>query len=327
MKKLLLFIPVMMAGAAAYAQNDCGKNHPIYKFDNVGAAKTVTTLGSNPEFPFLRHHTTAQGVLSAMKSSENKRRYPRQMRELNTLLTQIGFDNGVQDVQLSSITAENVAPGTTGNMGDGHFGYHFVQMEGGSHKAWKVSSGNQCSITFFSACGNAFYPGSGAENATTFTGNKPACKDVAVNIPSESRDVTVPDAAEKQVTKKTYIYYAKESCGCFSRCNTCSVGDSYRSEYGSHAGNNNVEYSKPLLVKTEKVVVRVPQTYRVSTTGNGTATICDGKPTVVSADFMVEKENAYAGYKPEVKKEYIEVTRHEYRRALRNECDQCSSCR
>jgi hypothetical protein len=327
MKKLLFFIPVMMAGAAAYAQNDCSKNHPIYKFDNVGTAKTVRTLGSDPEFPFLRNHTTAQGVLAALKSSENKRRYPRQMRELNTLLTEAGFDNGVQDVKLSSITPYTVPAGTTGNMGNGHFGYNFVQMQGGSHKAWKLTSDNQCSITFFSACGNAFYPGSGAENATTFTGNKPACKDVAVNIASESREITVPDAAEKHITKKTYIYYTKASCGCFSRCNDCSVGSySYRSDYDRRTSGGS-ERSKPILVKTEDVVVRVPLTYKVSTTGDGTATICDGKPTEVRADITVEKENSYAGYKPEVKKEYIEVSRREYKRALYGQCDQCTSCR
>ncbi len=68
---LLLVGALLTAGSTAFAQNDCSKNHRIFNFDNTGSPKQVTTLGSNPEFPFLRNLSSPQQVLTAMKGNRN----------------------------------------------------------------------------------------------------------------------------------------------------------------------------------------------------------------------------------------------------------------
>src|ERR1700741_3619780 len=120
MKKLLIISVGLMMATGAYAQ--CSKNHPIFN-DKTSSPAPVHRLGSDPEFPFLRNLSTPQQVAAAMKSRENSKRYPRQMRELNTLLTQAGFSNGTQDVTASSVSSYRVMPGTTGNMGSGKLTY------------------------------------------------------------------------------------------------------------------------------------------------------------------------------------------------------------
>ena len=295
-------IPALMAATALFAQNNCTKDHPIYKTDNTSSPKAVYRLGSNPEFPFLQNLSTRQQVLAAMQSKENAKKYPRQMKELNKMLKEIGFSNGVQDVTLSAVSSYNVSPGTTGNMGDGHLNYSYSRLEGTKpHKAWKITSGEDCNVSFLAACGNAFYP-FGTESANAYSGYKPKCTDIPVSVSADAKKITVD--ATKLVTKKTYVYYKR---GC--ECENCKPG-------WSEAGYKDGLLSRPLLVKKEEV--NVPQTYKVTTGNTGTATICPGKPMEVNADIEVESENEYAGFKPAIKKEYVEVSRREYRIALRD---------
>jgi hypothetical protein len=300
MKHLFISAMFMMSGFALSAQNDCNKNHPVYNMDNTSAPKSVYRLGTDPEFPFLRNLTTSRQVLAALKSSANRKKYPRQMKEMDRMLREIGFENGVKDVKLSSISAISVPAGTSGNMGNGKLNYAYVEIKGKPKKAWEISAGNGCYISFLSTCGNAFYAGDnfGANRTKSYTG----CKDIPVNISSEEKEITINDTPEHHVIKKTYIYYKKDGCGCFS----CDDPDKI---YGR---------SRPLLVKKEDITEQVPQTYKVITTGTGTATVCNGKPTDVHADITVEKEAEYTGYRPpEVQKEYIEVSKREYKRTLR----------
>ncbi len=321
MKTLLILASLAITATAVQAQSDCDKNHPVYKVDISGTPRTVYTLGTDPEFPFLRNLSTPEQVVAAMNSNANKKKYPRQMKELNKMLVQIGFANGTKDVQPANVSAYSIAPGTTGNMGNGHFKYSYIALDGGkAKKAWKIANGDLCYIAFLNTCGNAFYP-SGVENATTYTGNKPKCENVEVNINADPKEVTISDPAYAK--KKTYIFYKK---GC--PCRDCGPG-------WSENGYKEGILSRPLLVKTEKTAI--PQTYKVTANNTGNALICKGKTTEVTAGLVVEKENEYTGYLPEVKKEYIEVTRHEYMRTLRQKrlneqlmerpaTEKCSTC-
>lgn len=304
MKRLFFFIPVMMAGTMLFAQNDCSKNNPIYKDHGHSRAKVVRTLGADPEFPFLQNLSTREQVLAAMKNPANAKRHPRQMKELNSILKGIGFENGVKDVTLSNISPADLPKGTTGNMGDGKFGHAYTRLDGAkSYKGWKITSEHDCSIVFLRKCGNAFYPDN-VMKETAYTGKVPECDNVPVNVSSEAKEITIKDMPENKIVKKTYIYYKKE-CGCFS-CKADSYAD-------------DEDRSRPLLVKKEVVVERIPQTFRVTTSNTGTATVCNGKPSEVHTDINIERESAYGGYKkPVVKKEFIEVSKREYKRALKD---------
>ena len=300
MKKLLCLTPFILAASVLFAQGDCNKDHPVYKADISERPSRVYALGSDPEFPFLRNLSTPQQVVAAMNSRENRKKYPRQMRELNNMLMEIGYANGTKDVKVADVSSYYVSPGTTGNMGNGHFKYNYSVIEGKARKAWKITSGDQCGISFFTACGNAFYA-LGGNSATTYTGNKPKCENVEVNINSDPKEVTVTET--RDLKKKTYVYY---KMGC--PCKQCGPG-------WSVTGYNEGILSRPLLVKTEKTAV--PETYKVTTNTTGNAVMCKGKTTEVTAGIVVEKENEYTGNMPDVRKEYIEVSKHEYKRLMR----------
>jgi hypothetical protein len=292
MKRIFLVIVLLMMGQLLFAQGENSHN---------ATPKAVYNLGANPEFVFLRNLSTPEQVLTALNSDANWRKYPRQMKELNRLLKKAGFENGTKGVTLASISAVKVEAGTKGHMGSGNLRYSYSKMEGKPKKAWKLSSDDGRYITFFSACGNAFYANNfGAETSNSYTGN---CKQLPANVSSESREITVNELPLNHTTKKTYVYYKKDGCGCRD-CDDMGVA---------------YDRSKPLLIKEEDIAVQVPQTYTITTTGTGTATVCKGKTMDVRADISVEKESTYLGYssKPAVTKVYKEVTKRDYKRLER----------
>jgi hypothetical protein len=202
-------------------------------------------------------------------------------------------------------------------MGTGHHGVMYSKLENGKRtRSWKIASSQGCYITFLSECGNAFYPKPVMKHKeyTAKMPPAPVCKEVEVNITSEPKEITLPEAGQKHITKKTYIYYVERCGGCGSCFTGCE--DDARGKEGK-------EYrSKPLCIKTEDIVEPVAVTYRVTTTGTARATVCcdSTTPSTVRADVVdvsIEKESAYTGGKPEVKKEYIEVSKHEYRQHMR----------
>jgi hypothetical protein len=301
MKKILFLAPLLLGATLLQAQGDCSKNHPVYNVDASSAPKKVYTLGSDPEFPFLRNLSSRQQVVNALHSPANRKKYPGKMREMDKMLQEIGFPNGTKDVMAGNVNPITIPAGTTGNMGNGHMNYSYTNLSGRPHKAWKISSGD-CYISFLSTCGNAFYD-NGAQQTTAYTGKKPQCDNMAVNINSEPKEITVSEPSEI-VKKKTYVYF-KKGCGC------TDCGPSWSKE----AYENGI-LSRPLLVKTEKEAA--PLTYKVTTNSTGNAVVCKGKTTEVNADIIVEKQNEYTGYNPDdVKKEYIEVSRREYEQILR----------
>jgi len=158
MKRLILLLSIFAGALATQAQTGCSKDHPIFRFNDPGTPKLVTSLGSDPEFPFLRNLSTPQQVVAAMKRASKTATYRRQVTELNDLLMQAGFTNGINDVTAAAVTPYQVTGGTTGNMGSGKLSYIYCKI-GDNYKGWKVASDNGCYVVFFSPCGNAFYPG------------------------------------------------------------------------------------------------------------------------------------------------------------------------
>lgn len=277
MKRIILLLSAVFVGASTFAQ----KNHEIFKFDNVGAAQDINALGSNPEFPSLRHLSSPSAVASAIRKTGD--RDDRRGRELNNILMESGFSGGAKDVQASNVTAATIPAGTTGKMGNGTMGYQFVRM-GSTNKAWKVTSNNGTSVYFFGTCGNAFVPGSAATAVVA-----PKCKDVAVNVVSEPKEIRVDESQASLVKQHTYIYY-KKSCG---------------------AGN-----SAPLLVNTKYVALANPVTYKISVSGEPTARVCnDGTTSNVYGNINIESTGTYGGFrKSDMKGDYHLVSKKVYDR-------------
>lgn len=188
MKQLIMVSYFFTIAIASFAQADCSKNHPVYKFEKNGSPKEIQHYGAFPEFPFLRNLSTAQQFVTAIHKHQGK-----SMKELNNILMGIGFEHGAKDVKISSVAVASLSPGTIGNMGDAAHNYVYAKLEGDANgvKVWKVTSDNGCFVYFIAKCGNAFYPQSAVGPAA------------ATNEPQPS-----PEEAQKVVCKdKVYIYY------------------------------------------------------------------------------------------------------------------------
>lgn len=296
MKRLFLIPALLTAALSGYAQTECSQNNPIYKFDNVnGAPKEIRSLGSNPEFPFLKGLSSTGQVYSAIKTHTAKN--ARGTSELNGLLMEIGMANGANDLQPSSITATTIPAGTQGNMGYGGYGTEYSVLKG-NFKAWKISSGSgSCYVYIMQKCGNAFFPQSAAP--------KTACIDVPVNLTADTKEVTLQGAAPSTTTDKVYVYYER-------RHRRRPLAPEFADLTDSRASN-------PILLSTTKDMQAVPQSYKVSVTSNDNSVkACPDQPLNITANVNVEKESEYTGFYPAAAKaSYKLVSRRTYRRTER----------
>src|SRR6202012_5623132 len=244
MKRLFLIPALTVAAFSGFAQTECSQNNPIYKFDNAGGApKEIRSLGSNPEFPFLRNLSSTDQVYSAIK--KNSAKNTRGMQQLNGLLMEIGMTNGANDVQKSSITAITVPAGTEGNMGYGGYGTQYSVLQG-DFKAWKISSGTgSCYVYIMQKCGNAFFPK---------TAQRTACIDVPVTLTADTKEVTLEGAAPSTTNTKTYVYYERRH--------------RRRALAPDFADLTDPRASNPILLSTEKDMQAVPQSYKVTVNSN-----------------------------------------------------------
>ena len=295
MKRLIL-VSAILAATTCLAQNECSRNNPLFKSDNYAPAKEVYSLGSNPEFPFLRNLSTPKQVASAIKAGTGKHG----MTNLNSMLMDIGFTNGAKDVNASSVTAYNIPSGTVGNMGDGNFNTAYIKLmgDGDGVKAWKISSSTGCYVYILAKCGNAFYPAKPAKATTSL--------DVPLNLNSASKELTLDCAEPKITTRNTYVYYHKNKHRDHALAPAYSDLDDPRA-------------STPVLLNTTKKVEAVPQTYKITvSTPDNNVKVYDDRPLDVAADINVEKISEYTGYYPSyAKKQYKEVSKRVYRKSER----------
>ena len=300
MKRIMLISVLLTVALAGYGQSGCSGNNAIFKTDNSGTPKEVYTLGSNPEFPFLRNMSTPEQVAAALKKNANKHG----MHELNNMLMDIGFANGVQDVTAANISADYIPAGTNGNMGDGNYSTSYIKLmaDGGNSnsqgvKSWKISSPTGCYMYVLAKCGNAFYPSTQTK--------KTACINVPVNLTNGSKEVTLENSATKTTKEDVYVYYHKKH-----RKHPLAP---------EFAGLSDPTASTPVLLNTKKNVEGVPQTYRVSlSTPDNNVQVCEDKPLDLTANINVERTSEYTGYYPTTaKRQYKEVSKHVYRKTAR----------
>src|SRR5438128_1322469 len=83
MKRLILISALITTAAASYAQT-CSKSDALFKTENYGSPKEVRTLGSNPEFPFLRGLSTPEQVAASIR--KNGKRNAKNIRNMKGLL-------------------------------------------------------------------------------------------------------------------------------------------------------------------------------------------------------------------------------------------------
>jgi len=298
MKRIIL-IPAVLVAISGFAQTQCSTDNSLFKFDNAGTTppKTISKLGTAPEFPFLRNMANPKQVAAAIKRNDEKNTAG--MTELNDMLTNIGFTNGAKDVEASNITAYYIPSGTEGNMGSAGYSTAYCKLDGDAteFKSWKITSGSGCYMYVLAKCGNAFYPN---------TEHKTACINVPVNLSGDMKEVTLNSSGQKvTTTDDVYVYYHRKRHRHATEHPIAEISDPYP--------------SKPLLVSATQDVQTVPESYKVTVNPTeNSVTVCPDSTLNLTANINVEKTSEYGGYYPSKdKKEYKQISKRKYKRTAR----------
>ncbi len=302
MKRLFLIAASVMLACASFAQ--AGSN-ALFQFRNGEEPKDVSRLGTAPEFPFIANKSSAAQVYRTLKAHADDN--TETMDHMNGLLRQIGYANGVRDLEPGDVTEASVAPGTVGNMGSRGYEYDLYRLQGDASefRAWKIAAngGNRNgALYFFAKCGNAFYP---RQEART------ACINVPVDVKPDVNQITLPASGSKVTTEnKTYVYYARKR--------------HKKDDQAFPVAGLNAEYpSEPLEVRMDKNMSIRPETYTVSV-GNASndVTACLNRTVELTANVNVEKTSTYTGdYPNNTHANYQEVSKRHYKmiaRKMRN---------
>ena len=280
---------MLAAGSTGGSNEGYNNNDPFYNFINNGRAKDISVLGRDPEFPFLARLSSSAQVYHAIKKhADNK--------QLNDIITGLGFTNGIQYLAATNVTSATIPGGTTGNMGSGHGGNGYYRLVGANgFKAWKVTADNGAYVYFLQACGNEFYPNANKPEGT-------ACVNAAIKVDAQPVTITA-NGQQNQVTEKTFVYYHEKG---------------HRKHVYTNAEINDNRPSRPLLLSTNVKEDLVPQTYNVTVTGqNQNQTVCSDSTVNVEANINVEKTSSYSGYYNSTKNSYTRVSKRVYMKAGR----------
>ena len=291
-----------MMAATTFAQSDANSDRSLYSFDNAGQPRVITRLGTAPEFPFLRNLATPQQVVAAMKKQE--REHTAASRKMDDLLMQLGYTNGIKDLQASDVTEDHVKPGTEGNMGSSGYTYNYARLEGdgAGFKAWKIaantSAGNASSnapLYLMAKCGNAFYPK---------TAKRTACVNVPVSVTPDMKQVNLPNSGAVVTDKnETFVYYSRKHHKRHESANTiAAIPERYP--------------SRLVKIDAEKDMKVMPQTYTISlnTQQNNMVTACADSTLNLTAAINLEKVSSYTGnYPDQDNRNYKKVSKHTYK--------------
>ena len=297
MVRILSTSVLMMFAALGNAQTQCNTDNALFRFDNTVVATEIHTLGHAPEFPFLRNLSSPAQVFKAIKTnySEHNSGY----QELNGILMAIGFNNGVEDLHVDNISTYYLPSGTEGNMGSRGFttGYFRLSGDASDFKSWKITSSTNCYVYIMAKCGNAFYPKSG---------NKTACITAPVNLTSDMQEITLNGSGQKTTTtNNVYIYTHTKRHRKMDNTTIAEITIAH--------------HTKPLLLRSEKDVEIVPETYKVSlSTPDNTVNVCPDSVLNITASINVEKTSEFTGnYPDKSKKVYKEESKRVYRKTAR----------
>ncbi|MEM8523959.1 MAG: DUF1508 domain-containing protein [Bacteroidota bacterium] len=140
------------------ANTDCNcgnRNAAIFQFE--GKARSVTKLGSLPEFGSLHGLTTNQfykKLQDRYNSSNMDRNY------LNYVFRAMGYRNGFSDASPDLISEATMESGTEGNLGFASYHgykYYTLNTSGRDLLAFRIKANNGCDIHYMKTCGNYFY--------------------------------------------------------------------------------------------------------------------------------------------------------------------------
>jgi hypothetical protein len=289
MKRIIL-IPAIAIAMSGFAQST---DNAFYRFDNAGTPKEISTLGTSPQFPFMKNLSSPKQVANAINRNGARN------AEMNSLLTSIGFANGAKDVREANVSMSYLPMGTEGNMGSAHTSSQYMKLAGNgeNRKGWKITSSTGEYVYFMAKCGNSFFPK---------VEHKTACVTAPVTLSDNMKDVTFNSSGQKlSTTTNVYVYYHRKKHGKNAVAYPIA---GIHDDYPSH----------PLLLKSSTEVKVLPETYKVSVSAvDNSVSVCPDSTLNLATNINVEKVSQYGGFSTKDKKEYKEVSKKTYRKTER----------
>lgn len=133
---------------------NCG-DEAIFRFE--GAPRSVTKLGSLPEFGSL-HGLTATQFYDKLQDRYNNSSIDRNY--LNYVFRAMGYNNGFSDASADLFSEATMESGTKGNLGFASYHgykYYTLNTSGRDLLAFRIKARNGCDIHYMKTCGNYFY--------------------------------------------------------------------------------------------------------------------------------------------------------------------------
>ncbi len=143
------------APALAGTDCNCSVNSRLFKYS--GTAKSVSKLGTNPEFG-NSHGLSASQFYDKLRSKYANN--PVDKNYLDNLFKKMGYGNGFSDASANLFSETEIERGTKGNLGygaDHGFGYYQLNTNQRDRQAFRIQAKNGCHVHFMKTCGNYFY--------------------------------------------------------------------------------------------------------------------------------------------------------------------------
>lgn len=139
------------------AYNSCGPSNVAIFNVPATAAKSITRLGTLPEFG-NSHGLTSSQFYEKLQARYANNKFDRQY--LNYLFKSMGYSNGFKDAHAGLFSEDLLPVGTTGMLGFGKYhGYAFsvLNTSDKDREAFRIHGANGKIVHFMKTCGNYMY--------------------------------------------------------------------------------------------------------------------------------------------------------------------------
>ena len=145
------------APAPAEASCNCAaQTDPVFR-PNTGTPKSLTRLGTNPEFGNSHGLSPAEFYAKLQRQHKNN---AVDRAFLERMFKAMGYKNGFADATADLFSAVEIPAGTAGNMGyskDHKTAYDRLDATGKDLLAFHIKAANGCDLHFMKTCGNHFF--------------------------------------------------------------------------------------------------------------------------------------------------------------------------
>jgi uncharacterized protein YegP (UPF0339 family) len=134
-----------------------GNADALFNLDASASPKSLTRLGTNPEFG-NSHGLSPEQFFQKLQSAAQKNGVDK--RFLDRVYKGMGYPEGFAAAKASQFSAVEVSPGTVGNMGYSKAHktvYARLDAQGQDLLAFRIKSANGCDMHFMKTCGNHFF--------------------------------------------------------------------------------------------------------------------------------------------------------------------------